>query len=130
MSHTPELPADQPPAAAIALAPLDGTEHQVEWGERIRTQVQQEFARVEAAFRSVGGKQGPQRRTDTEAILSILEEKRLEVMGNLRAGYFIHEWQELDGKVREMIGEDERFQAIQAKRKLENGGKATEPAAD
>ena len=35
-------------------------------------------------------------------------------MANDRAGYFIHDWQELRGQVREMITEDPRYGTIKA----------------
>jgi hypothetical protein len=37
-------------------------------------------------------------------------------MANDRAGYFIHDWQDLRGQVRKLIAEDPRFQASRAKR--------------
>ncbi len=57
--------------------------------------VNDEFDRVAAAFRSIAAKQQDQQRTNTEAILAILEEKRAEVMSREQAGYFIHDWQEM-----------------------------------
>ena len=42
-------------------------------------------------------------------MIAILEDKRAEVMANDRAGYFIHDWQELRGQVRELIAEDPRY---------------------
>ena len=47
---------------------------------------------------------------DTEAILAILEDKRAEVLSRERAGYFIHDWQEISDQVRQMIGQDPRYQ--------------------
>ena len=35
-------------------------------------------------------------------------------MANDQAGYFIHDWQELRGQVRELIAEDPRYRTIKA----------------
>jgi hypothetical protein len=37
-------------------------------------------------------------------------------MANNRAGYFIHDWQELHGQVRELITDDPRYRTIKASR--------------
>jgi len=47
-----------------------------------------------------------------QAMISILEEKRAEVMAREDAGYFIHDWQELRSQVRELIVGDSRYKAI------------------
>lgn len=93
---------------------LRGTDNQVEWALRIRGQINQEFDRVAAAFRVVADRQKGQRRTETVTIIDILEEKRLEVMRNEEAGYFIRGWQEIGGQVRQLIFEDARYQAIKS----------------
>jgi len=95
---------------------LSGTASQVEWAERIKRQVNAEFSRVAAAFKSVAGLLGDDKRADTEAILAILEDKRAEVMSRKAAGYFIHDWQEISDQVRLMIFHDARYQAIKAKK--------------
>jgi hypothetical protein len=100
---------------AGACAPLDGSPAQVEWALRIRCRVNDEFDRVAAAFRSVAARQIESKRTDTEAIIAIVEEKRAEVMGRQQAGYFIHDWQEIGDQVRQMIFEDPRYQAIKSR---------------
>src|SRR5689334_21001239 len=82
--------AHGPPEIAIRLR---GTPAQLEWADRIRRQVSLEFDRVAAAFRSVAWKQDADKRSATEAIIAILEEKRVEVMRRDQAGYFIHDWQ-------------------------------------
>ena len=51
------------------------------------------------------------KRSDTEAIIAILEDKRVEVLSQNRAGYFIRDWQEISDQVRQMIGKDSRYQA-------------------
>ena len=91
---------------------LRGTENQVEWALRIKLQVNEEFDRVAAAFTVVAHRQNGRRRTETETIIAILEEKRLEVMRNDEAGYFIHGWQEIGDQVRQLIFQDSRYQAI------------------
>ena len=45
-------------------------------------------------------------------MIAILEDKRTGVMANEQAGYFIHDWQELRGQVRELIVGDSRYKAI------------------
>ena len=95
---------------------LSGTENQVEWGLRIKRQVNEEFDRVAAAFRVVADRQTGRRRTETETIIAILEEKRSEVMSRGEAGYFIHGWQEIGDQVRQLIFRDARYQAIKTNR--------------
>lgn len=93
---------------------MTGTPSQVEWAERIQRRVNDEFDRVAAAFRGIAGKQGDEKRADTEAVIAILEQKRAEVMARRDAGYFIHDWQEIDDQVRQMIFHDPRYQAIKS----------------
>jgi len=63
---------------------------------------------------SIAYRQGDDKRTDTEAVIAILEDKRAEVMGREQAGYFIHDWQEISDQVRQMIFHDARYQAIKS----------------
>jgi hypothetical protein len=84
----------------------------VEWAERIKLKVNDEFDRVAASFRSVANKQADGKRADTLAVIAILEDKRAEVLSNRRAGYFIHDWQEITDQVRQMIFHDPRYQEI------------------
>jgi hypothetical protein len=110
----------------FAKRPLVGTTSQIEWAEGIRTRVNDEFDRVAKSFRSIAQRQDARKRSDTEAILAILDDKRAEVLSRDRAGYFIHDWQEISDQVRQMIGEDPRYQAIQAGKaaaKILNGDK-------
>jgi len=93
---------------------LRGSESQVEWALRIRCRVNEEFDRVAAAFRVVADRQTGGRRTETETIIAIVEEKRSEVMGTEEAGYFIRGWQEIGDQVRQLIFQDARYQAIKA----------------
>jgi chaperonin GroES len=94
--------------------PLSGSPAQIEWAEAIRTRVGAEFDRVAASFRSIAQRQTSTKRSDTEAILAILEDKRVEVLSHERAGYFIRDWQEISDQVRQMIGKDSGYQAIRA----------------
>jgi len=95
---------------------MTGTASQVEWAVLIKGRVADEFDRVAKAFIDVALKQSVEDRADTEAIISILNEKRAAVMAINQAGYFISTWQELSGKVRETIAADPRYQEIKAHR--------------
>ena len=99
-----------------ATGALHGTPSQVEWAERIKRNVDAEFDRVASTFRSVGRNQSRQKREETELVLTILEDKRAEVMAIRRAGYFIKFWQEISDQVRQMIFHDARYQAIKSAR--------------
>ena len=101
---------------------MTGTASQIEWAEQIRPRVDAEFHRVANAFRSTASLQQEREREDTLAVVAILEEKRLEVMANDRAGYFIRNWQELTDQVRQAIAADSRYQSIKANRKLRRHG--------
>jgi hypothetical protein len=68
---------------------MSGTPNQVEWAERIKRRVNEEFDPVGSALRVVAIKQSDARRADTEAILAILEEKRGAVMNRQQAGHYI-----------------------------------------
>ncbi|MEQ1945810.1 MAG: hypothetical protein ABL995_01380 [Bryobacteraceae bacterium] len=98
------------------------TEGQFDWAERIKTTVRAEFDRVENALSGVANQQQEQDRTETLAILAILEEKRTEVLGNSDPGYFIRIWQEVSDQVRRMLAEDARYQSIQAARRARKAG--------
>ena len=95
---------------------MTGTECQLQLAHQIRLRVTLEFDRVANAFRAAAENQGEQDRLETCGAIAILEDKRAEVMANDQAGYFISEWQELDGRVRRMIAEDPRCAAIKAAR--------------
>ena len=99
---------------------LLGSASQIEWAESIRHRVNDEFERVAMAFRSVAHRQDARKRLDTEAIIAIVEEKRGEVLGRNRAGYFIRDWQEISDQVRKMIGQDSRYQAIKVEKAAGN----------
>jgi len=104
----PGLLCERTPLAA----PMTGTVNQIEWALQIRERVSAEFARVAKTLTSVAGKQAGQDRADTQAIIAILEEKRADVLARTKAGYFIHDWQELGDQVRRMIVQDPRYLAI------------------
>jgi cell division FtsZ-interacting protein ZapD len=91
-----------------------GTVNQIAWAVQIKSQVDAEFDRVRKVLEHAMKKQPPGDIADIESIIRILEEKRAEVMGNERAGYFIHTWQELRNQVSRMIVEDPKYQAIKA----------------
>jgi hypothetical protein len=100
---------------AVSLR-LTGTASQIEWAELIRPRVAQEFDRVANALKKVALRQTPQNRAETGIVIAILEEKRAETLAHDHAGYFIKDWQELDGRVRLLIAEDSRYKAIQSDR--------------
>lgn len=95
---------------------MTGTASQVEWAERIRCRVNDEFDRVARSFREVAAKQSDARRAATEAIIAILEEKRSAVMSRQEAGYFIRDWQDISDQVRQLIAHDPRYPEIKAGR--------------
>ena len=95
---------------------MTGTVNQIEWALRIKEQVGAEFDRVAKTLKSVADKQTDHDREDTLAIIAILEEKRAQVMSNTRAGYFIHDWQELSDQVRQMIIRDPRYLVIKTEK--------------
>jgi hypothetical protein len=95
---------------------MTGTSNQIEWAALIKPRVSAEFDRVANALKTAASHQAEQDRLDTLAVIAILEEKRLEVMANDEAGYFIERWRELSDQVRQMIAQDFRYQAIKAKR--------------
>lgn len=96
--------------------PLYGTDSQIEWAEAIRIRIDEEFDRMSSSFCSVAGKQSGRKRADTEAILAMIEEKRLEVLAIDQAGAWIRDWREPGDRVRRMILDDPRYLAIQASR--------------
>jgi hypothetical protein len=95
---------------------LTGTPAQVEWAERIRLTVAQEFDRVAKVFQAQVMIQTGAKQTETRGIIAILEQKRVETLANPQAGYFIRDWQELSDQVRQMIAKDPRYLAIRDQR--------------
>src|SRR5258708_33968539 len=80
---------------------MTGTANQIEWAVEIKARAGAEFDRVANALDSVSGKQTGQKRTDTRAMIAILNEKRAAVMARDEAGYFIQEWQGLADRGRQ-----------------------------
>ena len=97
-----------------AVTSLRSTANQVEWALRIKRQVNEEFDRVAEALRVVARRHRGGRHTETETIITILEEKRSEVMSREDPGYFIRGWQEIGDQVRQLIFQDARYEAIKA----------------
>jgi hypothetical protein len=85
---------------------------QIAWADQIKVQVGREFDRVRRVLESLAPTRSPQGRTQLAAIIRILEDKRAEVMANENAGYFIHDWQDLDDHVRQLIVGDPRYEAV------------------
>jgi hypothetical protein len=105
---------------SVKNRPLLGTVNQIEWAEAIRARVNDEFDRVATSFESIALRQNAAKRSNTQAIIAILEDKRAEVLSRQQAGYFIREWQEISDQVRQMIGNDSRYQAIKAEKAADN----------
>ena len=99
-----------------ARAVLVGTPNQIEWAEQIKDRVHKEFDRVGMILKFVAAKQAGWDQIETLKLVAILEEKRDIVMANNKAGYFIHNWQELGAQVREMIVKDPRYGEIMVRR--------------
>ena len=99
-------------AAPGVTSTLTGTLNQIEWAEQIKERVGQDFDRVANAMKSVASRQVERDRTDTLALIAILQEKRTEVMSRAEAGYFIHDWREPGDQVRQMIIKDPRYEAL------------------
>lgn len=89
-----------------------GTENQIQWADKIRQTVSEEFDRVLKALQDVALRQTELDRQDTRAMIGILEEKRTQVLGHTGAGYFIKNWQELTDQVRKLLRDDPRYEAI------------------
>lgn len=98
--------------SAVPESPWLGTASQIEWAEQIRPRVSAEFDRVAETLEAIARRQSAQDRLETRAIIAILEEKRLEVLGRTEAGYFIKNWQELNDQVQKLLQDDHRFTAI------------------
>lgn len=97
-----------------------GTLNQIAWAVQIKSQVDAEFDRVRKVLEHAMTK-SPMDIAEIESIIQILEEKRGEVMENERAGYFIHEWQELGNQVSRMVVRDPRYQAIKVSQATRHG---------
>src|SRR5260221_150835 len=93
---------------------LIGTVNQIAWAMQIRRQLDAEFDRVRGALESVARKPA-KNHFEADMLITILEDKRAEVMARTEAGYFIHDWQELRSQVRQMIMDDSRYRAIKSR---------------
>ena len=98
--------------STVAATPWLGTPSQIEWAERIKPLVSAEFDHVAETLEAVARRQPITDCLETRAVIAILEEKRLEVLGRNEAGYFIKSWQELTDQVQRLIRDDSRFAAI------------------
>ena len=101
---------------------LVGTPNQLEWAEKIKDCVHKEFDRVGMILKLAAEKQPGSYQNDTLELLAILEDKRHDVMAHDRAGYFIHDWQELSDQVREMIVNDPRYGEIMTRQAARKTG--------
>jgi hypothetical protein len=102
--------------STVPATPWLGTESQIEWAEKIKPLVSAEFDRVAETLEAVARRQPVTDRLETRAVIAILEEKRLEVLGRNEAGYFIKNWQELTDQVQRLIRDDSRFAAIRLRK--------------
>jgi hypothetical protein len=96
---------------------LTGTPNQIELAEQIRERAGAEFDRVIQALRAARSKQAESDRASTQAVIVLVGKKRADVMAHEGAGYFIHEWQNLDGRVRQLLSMDAEYQKIQSARR-------------
>ena len=96
---------------------MTGTPNQIEWAEQIKVSVTAEFDRVASALNTVARRQTGQDLLDTNTAIEILEQIRNVVMARDEAGYFIRDWQDLSGQVRDMIALDPRHKAMRAARR-------------
>ncbi len=96
---------------------MTGTPNQIEWAEQIKESVAAEFDRVASALNGVALRQTGAALLDTQTAIEILEESRRAVLARDEAGFFIRDWQDLSGQVRELIARDPRHKAMQAARK-------------
>ena len=100
-------------AARMRPGHMIGTPNQIAWAIQIRSQVEEEFDRVRGVL-EYAAKRSPENVTDIQAIIQILEDKRVEVLENDQAGYFIHDWQHPGNLVARLIIRDPRYEAIKA----------------
>ena len=96
--------------------PLQGSEAQIEWAERIREHVAAEFDRVALAFSGVAAVQEAGAQAYTQDVVALVQQIRSEVLANEQAGYFIHDWQDISDQVRKMIFADVRYTKLRAGR--------------
>jgi len=97
---------------------MNGNVDQVKKAEQIKERINAEFDRLARALESSAAKQTGQDRSDVEAVIVILEEKRDEVMAKGQADYFLNNWRELNNRVRELIVQDSRYLAINTRKAM------------
>ena len=102
---------------------MTGTPNQIQLATLIKTKIAGDFDRVEKALRKSSESQSEDFQSETKALIAILNEKRTEVLEKDRAGEFIRDWQELDGKVAQLITKDPRYRAIRTQRDNRRSGK-------
>ena len=95
-----------------------GSVDQVKKAERIKERINAEFDRIAHALESSAANQAGQDRMDIEAVIVILEEKRVELMAKVQADYFINSWREVNNRVRELVAQDSRYLAINTRKAL------------
>lgn len=100
---------------------MNGTVNQVNQANRIKERINKEFDRLARALESSAARQTGIDQKDTEAVIAILEEKRAEVMAKGQADYFINNWREVNGHVRELIVLDTRYREINTRKALRGG---------
>jgi hypothetical protein len=93
-----------------------GNVNQVKRAEQVKIRINTEFDRIARALTSAAARQTGHERTDTEAVIVILEDKRTEVMAKSQASYFINNWRELSDEVREKIVQDPRYRDLNTQR--------------
>ena len=95
-----------------------GNEDQIERAEKIKVRLNNEFDRIATALASSAAKQTGQDKSDVEAVIVILEEKRAEILSKGQADYYINNWRELNDRVRILISQDVRYLAINTRKAL------------
>ena len=96
---------------------MTGTPNQVELANLIKLNVAEAFDRVDKVLQEAAARQPEGLCGEITDLIAIVEEKRAAVLTKSRAGEFIRDWQEPDGKVAKLIADDPRCQAIRARRK-------------
>ena len=91
---------------------MTGSVSQIEWAERIKRTVSDQFDRVLRAFRSVADTQSGARLSRTLEVIAVVERKRGEVIAEEDASYFIRDWQDISDQVRRMIVRDPAYPAM------------------
>jgi hypothetical protein len=115
--NTPGTPLIEDDDLRPAVPLLTGTANQIELAEQIRARAGEEFDRVVQALGVASSRQSDSERAATHAVIAIIRKKRAAITAQDRAGYFIQEWQNLDGRVRQLLSMDAEYLKIQATRR-------------